>query len=149
MSESQIPAGDPVWRRPGHFDRFEFLNLSAEPQTLTGLHFEFKDKNDVVVCVVDLTNPPITLQINESWEWIPQPDEAYGDAIKFTGYVDLDSGKHVTYDFELEGKPDYTYIWTARLGLQTSPENELVAFGFVEYMAPVGVSLQEGDWGID
>ncbi len=135
-------------KRPGHFDRFEFLNLSADPQVLTGLHFEFKDSSDAVVCVVDLTDPPITLQVNQSWEWGPPSDEAYGDAIKFTGTVDLESGEKVTYTFELVDEPEYTYIWQARLGLKTTPGDVLTAFGNVDYMAPLEVSLQVGDWTI-
>ncbi len=70
-----MPNGDPVWKRPGYFDRFEFTNLSASPQTLTGLHFEFKDELDNVIWAVDFQGPPEPLPIGQGWDAVPQPTD--------------------------------------------------------------------------
>ena len=136
-----MPNGDPVWRRPGHFDRFEFTNLSAGPQTLTGLHFEFRDELDNLIWTADFQGPPVALAIGQSWDEIPLPTDAYGDTLKFTGHVDLEGGIGIDFDYVLQNQPHYAYIWQARLGVQTNAANVLVACGNVDFMSPLEASL--------
>lgn len=143
-----MPNGDPVWKRPGHFDRFEFTNLSADPQTLTEVHFVFKDDFGNEIWKVDDIGLNVPLNIGESWERYPPGDQAYGDAVTFTCTVNLAGSAKVEFTYTLQNQPHYSYIWQARLGLQTDAGNNLVAYGNVDFMHPLQASLQPTDWTI-
>ncbi len=139
---------NPIWKKPGHFDRFEFTNLSADPQTLTGLHFTFMDELNNVIWTFDAQDMPYPLPIGEHWELSPPSAAGDGDVIKFTGTVNLQSGAQIDFDYVLQNRPPYSYIWQVRLGLQTDAQNNLVAYGNVDFMSPLQASLLPGDWNV-
>jgi hypothetical protein len=135
---------DPLKRRPGHFERFEFLNMSATDLDIAALTFHAEDSQNVDVWMFSLAPTPHHLAMGQNWEVAPAPGCGGGNADHFTATVDFTNGLSIHYAFTVQNMPPDGYITDVSLMVSGGPTT-FVGFGFVTYMAPNGVSLQPAD----